>query len=109
MASVATLVVLIIVLVLAKAFTFARSAPPMSPLGYYSRLLLSFVCLIVCALYGVFASIALRLVGKGGLSQWTVARAFKWTMRYAVGVRFDIIGAENLETRPAVFVGNHQT
>jgi len=76
--------------------------------------------MIVCASYGVVASIALRLVGYGGLSQWTVARAFKWTMWLTTGVTFRIIesskeeggrkgGEEALATRPAVFVGNHQT
>ncbi|KAH7113306.1 hypothetical protein B0J11DRAFT_146867 [Dendryphion nanum] len=80
----------------------------------------SVVMLCVCASYGVVASIFLRLVGYGGLSQWTVARAFKWTMLLSTGVTFRVIdsgrveggrrgGDEALATRPAVFVGNHQT
>lgn len=74
----------------------------------------------MCALYGVFASLALRAVGYGGLSQWTVARAFKWTMRLFTGVTFSVTesgkveggrrgGEEALLTRPAVLIGNHQT
>jgi lysophosphatidate acyltransferase len=82
--------------------------------------LTSAACLGLCASYGVVASLALRLVGCGGLSQWTVARAFKWTMWLTTGVSFRVIdsgrveggrrgGEEALLTRPAVFVGNHQT
>ncbi|KKK25989.1 putative 1-acylglycerol-3-phosphate acyltransferase (AtaAp) [Aspergillus ochraceoroseus] len=60
--------------------------------------------------YGVIASIVLRLVGYGRVSQWATARSFKWVMRYTTGVRFDIIqGEEHLATRPAVFIGNHQS
>ena len=77
------------------------------------------IMLIICATYGVFASIFLRCIGYGGLSQWTVARAFKWTMWLTTGVTFDVQGSmkreggmngeDALRTRPAVFVGNHQT
>lgn len=77
--------------------------------GFYGRVLASFACLIACAWYGVVASAGLRLIGYGGLSQWTVARSFKWTMRYATGVEFVVQGEEHLKTRPAVFIGNHQT
>lgn len=77
--------------------------------GFYGRVLTSFACLIACACYGVVASAGLRLVGYGGLSQWTVARAFKWTMRYTTGVEFVVQGEEHLRVRPAVFIGNHQT
>lgn len=81
----------------------------------------AFLMLVVCASYGVFASLFLRAIGYGGLSQWTVGRAFKWTMWLSTGVTFRIDevggreeggrrgGKEALDTRPAVFVGNHQT
>lgn len=71
----------------------------------------SMIMMSVCALYGVFASIFLRTVGYGGLSQWTVARAFKWSMWWTTGVTFRVTnngGEEALLTRPAVFLGNHQ-
>ncbi|KAL1957232.1 hypothetical protein VTO42DRAFT_6266 [Malbranchea cinnamomea] len=78
--------------------------------GFFARCLASYGCLVACASYGVIASIVLRLVGHGNIAQWTVARSFKWTMRFATGVRFDIIeGQEYLLTRPAVFITNHQT
>lgn len=88
--------------------TLLALAPRIPAAGFGARLILSWVCLIICAAYGVVASISLRVVGYGGLSQWTVARSFKWTMRLAVGVQFVIEGQENLTTRPAVFIGNHQ-
>ena len=80
----------------------------------------AFTCMCACASYGVVASLALRAVGYSGLSQWTVARAFKWTMWLTTGITFRVLdsgkteggrrgGEEALLTRPAVFVGNHQT
>jgi hypothetical protein len=77
--------------------------------AFYSRAVLSFTCLVACACYGVVASVALRLAGYGGLSQHTVARAFKWTMWLTTGVEFVIQDEHHLRTRPAVFLGNHQT
>jgi lysophosphatidate acyltransferase len=88
--------------------------------SFLAFLLTSWIAMLLCASYGVVASICLRLVGYGGLSQWTVARAFKWTMWWGTGVKFQVIesgrveggrrgGEEALKTRPAVFVGNHQT
>lgn len=78
--------------------------------SYYGRTLAAFGTLILCAVYGMTVSVVLRLAGKGGLSQWSTARAFKWTMKYTSQVEFEIVqGEEHLMTRPAVFVGNHQT
>lgn len=86
-------------------------SPKASQLSSFTgRTLASIGALVICATYGVFASIFLRIIGKAGLSQWTVARSFKHTMWWFTGVWFDIFeGKEYLETRPAVFVGNHQT
>ncbi|KAI5289944.1 1-acylglycerol-3-phosphate O-acyltransferase [Ascosphaera acerosa] len=82
---------------------FARAA-------FLARCLAAYGCLAACASYGVVASVVLRVVGYGGISQWTVARAFKWSMWWTTGVWFEIVeGAEHLATRPAVLVGNHQT
>lgn len=78
--------------------------------AFIARTLAAYACLLLCAAYGVIASIALRLVGYGGLSQYAVARAYKYTMRYSTGISFKFIeGEEYLSTRPAVFIGNHQT
>lgn len=80
-------------------------------LSFYGRFIASFLALAVCALYGTIASACLNVVGYGGLGQWTTARAFKYTMWYSTGVWFDIEDPNNYlgTTRPAVFLGNHQT
>ncbi|KAH0544883.1 hypothetical protein FGG08_000963 [Glutinoglossum americanum] len=78
--------------------------------GFFARLLASYLALIAITSYGVFASIFLQLVGFGRSSQWAVGRGFAWAMGWAVGVRFTLEGKEILKgTRPAVFVGNHQS
>ncbi|KAF2646434.1 1-acylglycerol-3-phosphate O-acyltransferase [Massarina eburnea CBS 473.64] len=88
--------------------------------GFAAFCVTSMIMMCICASYGVVASIALRIVGYGGLGQWTVARAFKWTMWLSTGVTFRITesgkieggrrgGEEALATRPVVLVGNHQT
>ncbi|KAI1433608.1 1-acylglycerol-3-phosphate O [Xylaria sp. CBS 124048] len=79
--------------------------------GFAARVLTSHVCLILCAIYGAVASIALRLVGRVQIAQWTTARAFKYTMGWTTGVTFEVDDPNKyLETiRPAVFIGNHQT
>ncbi|KAL4879035.1 hypothetical protein BJY04DRAFT_105112 [Aspergillus karnatakaensis] len=78
--------------------------------AFFARCLAAYGSLIFCALYGVIASIVLRLVGYGRISQWATARSFKWVMRITTGVWFDIVeGQEHLTTRPAVIIGNHQS
>lgn len=79
--------------------------------GFVARLLASYVCLLACASYGVIVSILLRLVGYGGVSQWAAGRSFKYAMRYATGVSFEVEDPNDYlnTTRPAVFIGNHQT
>lgn len=78
---------------------------------FYGRSLASFLALGLCATYGTIASACLNLAGYGGLGQWTTARAFKYTMWYSTGVWFDIEDEKDYlsTTRPAVFMGNHQT
>jgi lysophosphatidate acyltransferase len=80
-------------------------------LGFYARATASFTALILCATYGTIASALLNVSGYGGLGQWTTARAFKWVMWVFVGVWLDVDDPHNYlgKTRPAVFVGNHQT
>ncbi|KAI9767971.1 MAG: 1-acylglycerol-3-phosphate O-acyltransferase [Geoglossum simile] len=78
--------------------------------SFFARLLASYLALVVATGCGVFVSIILQLVGFGRSSQWAVGRAFAWMMAWAVGVRFVVEGKEVLKaTRPAVFVGNHQS
>lgn len=107
--------------ILAPLFIFATSQA-LTTLGivmknqlaeYYGRSLASFLALVLCATYGTIASFLLNIAGYGGLGQWTTARSFKWTMWIFTGVWFDIEFEDDKDwlntTRPAVFVGNHQT
>lgn len=85
-----------------------------SPLaGFAARVLATWIAFVMCALYGVFASIALRLSGgdRWQFAQWATARAFKFTMFWFTGITFEVEDPHNAlgTTRPAVFVGNHQT
>ena len=78
--------------------------------SFYARTLTSYGCLIICATYGVFASLFLRLVQNHRISQWTVARSYHYLMWWTTGVRFTIVsGEEHLKTRPMVLIGNHQS
>ncbi|KAH8673889.1 hypothetical protein BX600DRAFT_433496 [Xylariales sp. PMI_506] len=79
--------------------------------AFAARSLASYMSMVACALFGVVASIALRLVGKQQIAQWATARAFKYTMALTTGITFEVIDPErHLErVRPAVFIGNHQT
>jgi lysophosphatidate acyltransferase len=92
---------------------------PAQLVSFAAFTLTAFILLLASASYGMFASIVLRIVGYGGLSQWTVGRSFKWSMWITTGVTFRVTGSmkreggmtgeDALNMRPAVFVGNHQT
>ncbi|KAK4106724.1 acyltransferase-domain-containing protein [Parathielavia hyrcaniae] len=94
----------LIMLFYAMSLVVARAA-------FVARTLAAYIALIISSLYGVVASIALRLVGLHQLSQWAVARCFKFLMALLTGVTFDVEDPNgHLDTvRPAVFIGNHQT
>ncbi|MCJ1312817.1 hypothetical protein MMC25_006493 [Agyrium rufum] len=78
--------------------------------SFYARLMAAYACLLACSIFGFITAIILRLVGNYRITQWATARAFKYTMKYSTGVEFEIIsGKQHLQTRPCVFVGNHQT
>lgn len=82
-----------------------------SKAGFAARCLASYIALLAAALYGVVASIVLGLLGQRQIAQWTTGRCFKYLMAAATGVTFEIIDPDHYldKTRPAVFVGNHQT
>ncbi|KAK3375421.1 hypothetical protein B0H63DRAFT_278834 [Podospora didyma] len=79
--------------------------------AFVARVLASYLALLFTAIYGVVASILLRLAGYGQISQWATGRHFKYMMILATGITFEVEDPKHhLETmRPAVFLGNHQT
>lgn len=102
-----------------RALSCVLPRGPAQLFQYYAFLITAFFIMMACATYGVVAGIVLRLVGYGGLTQWTVARAFKWSMWLTTGTTFRVTGSvkrnggvsgeDALKERPVVFVGNHQT
>lgn len=88
---------------------FSALGPLSSKTRFYAKVVTSFFALMICATYGVIASIVLGILGYSSLSQWTTARAFSNTLSPLTGFYFDIEGEERLLTRPAVFISNHQT
>ncbi|EFQ27018.1 acyltransferase [Colletotrichum graminicola] len=79
--------------------------------AFAARVLASYISLALAAGWGVFASIFLRLIGEQGIAQWMTGRAFSYLMALTTGITFEVIDPNNVlnNTRPAVFVGNHQT
>ncbi|TDZ24373.1 putative acyltransferase [Colletotrichum sidae] len=96
--------VLVVVALYMLSFVVPKAA-------FGARVLASYVSLMLAAGYGVFASIFLRIVGNPGIAQWAAGRAFYYIMALTVGVTFEIEDPKNIlaTTRPAVFIGNHQT
>ncbi|KAI9491906.1 hypothetical protein BDB00DRAFT_831130 [Zychaea mexicana] len=77
---------------------------------YYYRTTTQIFALAFCALYGVFASLSLPLVGKRHLINWSVARLYYHMAGYLTGISVSIEGKEHLDSkRSAVYVANHQT
>lgn len=76
---------------------------------FYFKTLLAASVLGGCALYGVLASIALTIVGKRHLAQWTTARVFYYTFSSILGIRIKLINEERLNNLPAILVSNHQS
>jgi hypothetical protein len=82
---------------------------PFQGLRFWSRAVSMYCSLVLCASYGVIASILLRIAGRPTLSQWATARSFLLVTAPLVGWEWDIQGEEKLAAhRPAVFISNHQ-
>lgn len=67
------------------------------------------VLLIACALYGVIASIVLRIIGKKEYSQYTVARAFYYSLSTVLGIKIKMNNEKYLFEKPAIVISNHQS
>lgn len=78
-------------------------------LNFYARSFVFGTLITACALYGVVASIVLRIVGKGEYAQYTVARAFYYSLKACLGITITVKNELYLKEMPSVVVGNHQT
>ncbi|KAM7191745.1 hypothetical protein V8F33_008712 [Rhypophila sp. PSN 637] len=79
--------------------------------AFVARSLASYICMMYASLFGVFVSILLNLVGLSQIAQWATGRCFKYLMILTTGVTFHTVDPKGIlkSTRPAVFIGNHQT
>ncbi|KAI0480664.1 acyltransferase-domain-containing protein [Xylariaceae sp. FL0804] len=79
--------------------------------AFVARSLAAYISLLICAIYGVLVSIFLRVLGREQIAQWTTARAFKYVMASTTGITFEVEDSKRIleTTRPAVFIGNHQS
>ncbi|CAJ2510174.1 Uu.00g060740.m01.CDS01 [Anthostomella pinea] len=79
--------------------------------AFVARTLAGYLALIICTTYGVIVSIVMRILGWHGSAQWMTGRSFKYVMAATTGISFEVIDPKRIldNTRPAVFIGNHQT
>lgn len=76
---------------------------------YYYRIGIYLSCLAVVSIWGVCTGIVLLIDGKRfDIDYWT-ARSFYTLTGWALDWKFEVEGAQWLDTRSAVFVGNHQS
>jgi lysophosphatidate acyltransferase len=81
-----------------------------SPLIRYHIHNVLFVCtLSFCSALGFSVALPLSLVGRRYDVNYVVARTFYTIFSRLVGLEIIVDGEEHLQTRPCVFVGNHQT
>lgn len=79
--------------------------------GFFARCLAMYMTFFWAAVFGVVSSIVLTLAGHQNIAQWATARAFLYSARLTTGASFEVDDPRNVlgTTRPAVFLGNHQT
>ncbi|ATY60698.1 AtaAp protein [Cordyceps militaris CM01] len=79
--------------------------------GFFARCLAMYMTFFFAAIFGVVSSIVLSIAGHRNIAQWATARYYLYSARLTTGTTFeaddphDVLGS----TRPAVFIGNHQT
>ncbi|AOW05633.1 hypothetical protein B0I72DRAFT_136665 [Yarrowia lipolytica] len=123
----------IYVAVIAVAAVLIARMSVASKLVFYVRAAIAVVIFAACATYGVLASTILTAIGKQGLAQWTVARAFYYSVRIFLGISIklrsrQVTGTAGLDAskiqvanttkpidditkhlpRPCILISNHQ-
>lgn len=76
---------------------------------YYLNTSLYMMSLGASSTLGVFYAVMLGLVGQRYNTSLWVARTFSKMMSTLIGYRVHMEGIENLNQRPSVIVGNHQS
>lgn len=121
-----------VAVIAASAVLIARMSVA-SKLVFYVRAAIAVFIFAACATYGVLASTILTAIGKQGLAQWTVARAFYHSVRLLLGISIklrsrEVTNASSLKPdeisisddtkpvdditkflpRPCILISNHQ-
>lgn len=94
------------------AVTVCVLAATMGSLQKLKFLIKSFIfgsLISTCALYGVVASILLRLIGKAEYAQYTVAKVFYWLFSHLMGITITVKNEHLLHRKPSVVISNHQS
>ncbi|KAL0576168.1 1-acylglycerol-3-phosphate O-acyltransferase [Marasmius crinis-equi] len=76
---------------------------------YYVRFGVYAASLTVVATLGVFVGAAMAIVGHRYDVDFVIARIFYYLGSRVLGITIDVEGEEHLETRPAVYMSNHQS
>lgn len=76
---------------------------------FYTKLVISTTALFICLSYGLILSLSKKLMGRNDTSMWSTCRLYAGIVSKVTGIRIVIDGVEQLQTKPAVFVMNHQT
>jgi lysophosphatidate acyltransferase len=79
--------------------------------AFVARSLATYGTGLFVAFLGAIASLILTLFGRQQIAQWFTARLYKYLAIVTTGVTFKVEDPNNVlgKTRPAVFIGNHQT
>lgn len=79
--------------------------------GFYYRSIMTTVCLLVMAIYGMCVSIVLPIFGKTHLINYSVARGYYLLGGFFCGLKVESEGEENLHKikGPVIYVCNHQS
>ncbi len=79
--------------------------------GFFARCLAMYLTFFTAAIFGVVSSIVLTLCNRQSIAQWATARYFLYSARLTTGASFEVDDPNNIlgTTRPAIFIGNHQT
>lgn len=78
-------------------------------LRYYYNATLYVFSLGVCSVLGIVSPVFLTLIGQRYNTSYVVARSFYYLNRAIMGYKIKLEGAEHLNQRPAIIVGNHQS
>ena len=87
-----------------------RTAANASPTGrYYVRFGLYVFSITFTAVCAAFVAAGMTLIGRTYDVNNLVAGSFYVFGKWMLGIRIEVEGEEYLQTRPAVFMGNHQS